>query len=281
MLKTRVLTALLLLVAFLAALYGLSPFGWAVFACALIVPAAWEWGRLIALSRRTCTAYAILVTAACATLLGLGQADVPAGAAALPSAGLSGAIYLGACAFWMLAVPLCLWHSWLPQTRWLAAITGMLVLVPTWLALVQLRGLDSTLLLLLMSVAWISDSAAYFAGRRFGRHRLAASISPGKTWEGVAGAVLAVSLYGAIWNFAWQAYFPQALKSVRYEAFGMLLLLWLLTAIGIYGDLFESALKRQAGVKDSGSLLPGHGGVLDRIDALSSLLPVAALAYWL
>ena len=130
-------------------------------------------------------------------------------------------------------------------------------------------------------MAWISDSAAYFAGRRFGRHKLAPAISPGKTWEGVAGAVLAVSAYAATWSLAWQAYYPQVLKSTQFGAFGMLLFLWVLTAIGIYGDLFESALKRQAGVKDSGTLLPGHGGVLDRIDALTSVLPVAALVYFL
>jgi phosphatidate cytidylyltransferase len=197
----------------------------------------------------------------------------------LQSGGLQSAVYLGASLFWLVVVPLWLWRSWLPRARWLAALTGLLVLVPTWLALVELRNLGPLLLLLLMSVVWISDSAAYFAGRRFGRHKLAPSISPGKTWEGVLGAVLAVSLYAALWGLAWQAYFPQALKSMRFGTFGMLLFLWLLTAIGIYGDLFESALKRQAGVKDSGAMLPGHGGVLDRIDALTAVLPVAALVY--
>jgi phosphatidate cytidylyltransferase len=179
----------------------------------------------------------------------------------------------------MVLVPLWLWRSRLPRARWLAALTGLVVLVPTWQALVELRKIGPLLLLLLMSVVWISDSAAYFAGRRFGRHKLAPSISPGKTWEGVLGAVLAVSLYAALWGSAWQAQFPHALRSMRFGTFGMVLFLWLLTAIGIYGDLFESALKRQAGVKDSGALLPGHGGVLDRIDALTAVLPVAALAY--
>ena len=274
MLGTRVITALALLIAFLAALFWLPPPAWAVFVGVLVVPAAWEWGKLMRLPRPACGLYAFGVAAVCAALFGTTNAAVATGPVTLQAA-----IYLGASLFWMVVVPLWLWRSRLPETRWLAALTGLLVLVPTWLALVELRKLGPALLLLLMSVAWISDTAAYFAGRRFGRHKLAPSISPGKTWEGVAGAALAVSLYAVLWGFAWEAYFPQVLKSVRLAPLAMLLFLWVLTAIGIYGDLFESALKRHAGVKDSGSLLPGHGGVLDRIDALTSVLPVAALMY--
>ena len=276
MLKTRVITALVLLLLFLAALFWLSPRAWAVFAGALLLPAAWEWARLIKLGRVGCGLYVVLVAAVCASLFGWEHGNGPDGR---PEAHL--APYLVASLFWVAVVPLWLWRSWLPRTRWLAALTGLVVLVPTWLALVELRGLGPPLLLLLMSVAWISDTAAYFAGRRFGRHKLAPSISPGKTWEGVVGAVLAVSAYAALWSYAWQLYFPQILKSMRFGALGALLFLWLLTAMGIYGDLFESALKRRAGVKDSGALLPGHGGVLDRIDALTAVLPLAALVYLL
>jgi len=274
MLKTRVITALVLLVAFLAALYWLPPPAWAAFAGVLVIPAAWEWAKLIKLQTGACALYVLAVAAICAALLGLTEPGVLSGR-------LESAVYLGASLFWIIVVPLWLWRSALPRSRWLAALTGMLVLVSTWLALVGLHRLGPTLLLLLMSVAWVSDIAAYFAGRRFGRHKLAPAISPGKTWEGVAGAMFAVSLYAALWGFALQAYFPPAIKTMHFGAIAMLLFLWLLTAIGIYGDLFESALKRQAGVKDSGVLLPGHGGVLDRIDALTSVLPVAALAYLL
>jgi len=274
MLKTRVITALVLLVLFLAALFWLSPRSWAVFAGLLVVPAAWEWGRLIKLRGVACGLYVVLVVAAGAALLGSEQ-----GSAAAGGRGAHAAAYLVASLFWIVVVPLWLWRSWLPRSRWSAALTGLVLLVPTWLALVDLRNLSPVLLLLLMSVAWVSDSAAYFAGRRFGRHKLAPSVSPGKTWEGVAGAVLAVSAYAALWIYAWPQHFPQALASLPFGAFGIVLFLWLLTAIGIYGDLFESAAKRHAGVKDSGVLLPGHGGVLDRIDALTALLPVAALAY--
>jgi phosphatidate cytidylyltransferase len=274
MLKTRVITALVLLVVFLAALFWMPPVAWAAFAGLLVVPAAWEWARLIKLRPAACVLYVLAVVAICAALSGSAASAAPAGR---PEA----AVFLCASLFWLIVVPLWLWRARLPRARWLAALTGLVVLVPTWLALVELHKFGPLVLLLLMSVAWISDSAAYFAGRRFGRHKLAPSISPGKTWEGVAGAALAVSLYAGLWGLAWQAYFPQVFKPMRFGAFGMLLFLWLLTAIGIYGDLFESAMKRQAGVKDSGVLLPGHGGVLDRIDALTSVLPVAALAYLL
>jgi len=274
MLKTRVVTALVLLVMFLAALFWLPARAWAGFAGVLVIPAAWEWGRLIKLGRTACSLYVILVMAVCALAAGAAQADIGFAGTSAQTAG-----YLAATLFWIVVVPWWLWRSWLPRSRWAVGLTGVVVLVPTWLALVQLRGLGPVALLLLMAVAWVSDIAAYFAGRRFGRRKLAPSISPGKTWEGVAGALLAVSAYAALWSYAWQAYFPQTLRAASFGAFGMLLLLWLLAAVGIYGDLFESALKRRAGVKDSGTLLPGHGGVLDRIDALTAVLPVAALVY--
>jgi phosphatidate cytidylyltransferase len=273
-LKTRVITALMLLVLFMAALFWLPPRAWAAFAGLLMIPAAWEWGRLIKLRRTSCALYVVLVIAAGALVSGLVPASDPIG-----RPGLQTASYLVAALFWLVVVPWWLWRAWLPRARWLAALTGLVVLVPTWLALVELRGLGPVQLLLLMSVAWISDTAAYFAGRRFGRRKLAPRISPGKTWEGVAGAVLAVSAYALLWGYALRPFFPQAFKAVPFGAFGMLLFLWLLTAAGIYGDLFESALKRRAGVKDSGALLPGHGGVLDRIDALTAVLPLAALLY--
>jgi len=274
MLKTRVMTALGLLVVFLAALFWLPPVAWAVFVGALVVPAAWEWGRLIQLTRTACSLY-VLVVVVCFALLFWTTLESGASGPLLP------AIFLAASLFWIAVVPLWLWRSRLPQARGLVSLTGVLVLVPSCLALVQLRHLSPLLLWLLMSVVWISDTAAYFAGRRFGRRRLAPAISPGKSWEGVAGAALAVSLYALFWVYAWQDYLPRVFKSTRFAASAMLLFLWLLTAMGIYGDLFESALKRRAGVKDSGTLLPGHGGVLDRVDALIAVLPIAALVYLL
>jgi predicted CDP-diglyceride synthetase/phosphatidate cytidylyltransferase len=120
-----------------------------------------------------------------------------------------------------------------------------------------------------LSESRISDTAAYFTGRAFGKRKLAYHISPGKTWEGVAGAVLAVVIYGVVWVFV----FADGAYMVT-----LIPLLIILTVLGIMGDLFESLIKRQAGVKDSGNILPGHGGILDRIDALTAALPVAILA---
>ena len=126
------------------------------------------------------------------------------------------------------------------------------------------------LLLGIMATVWIADTAAYFTGRAFGKNKLAAVISPGKTWEGVAGAVLGVFIYALIWH---QMTDDQSLATF------LIPLLLVLTALGVIGVLFESMMKRQAGLKDSGNILPGHGGILDRIDALTSTLPVAMLTF--
>jgi phosphatidate cytidylyltransferase len=165
---------------------------------------------------------------------------------------------------------------WL-QKKWsLTGISGLLVgavvLFPTWLAMVQLRTLGAGVLLGIFAVVWMADVAAYFSGKKFGKHKLAPSISPGKTWEGAIGAGVGVLIYGLVIRQV----FSLELMSLP---------LWILaslgvTAISIIGDLYESLLKRKAGIKDSSNILPGHGGVLDRIDSLTSTLPVVAL-FWL
>ena len=139
---------------------------------------------------------------------------------------------------------------------------GLLLLFATWVALNGLQRISPWLLLAVLATVWLADSAAYFAGKRFGRHKLAPEISPGKTWEGVAGAILASTLYGLTLSYY--------LHISRWLIVG----LWLIVVLSIIGDLFESLLKRQAGKKDSSHLLPGHGGVLDRIDGLISTLPL-------
>jgi phosphatidate cytidylyltransferase len=138
--------------------------------------------------------------------------------------------------------------------------------------MVALHAVDTWLMLAAMALVWVADITAYFAGRAYGRHKLAPTISPGKTWEGVAGAVVGVLVYGGI-VFSFTPLAGRLPLSIPV----IVLMLVLLTAVSVMGDLFESLLKRQAGIKDSSNLLPGHGGVLDRIDALTSTLPLAAL----
>lgn len=150
------------------------------------------------------------------------------------------------------------------QATWIGA-AGFAVLVPAGLALLALQPLQVLLVLVLV---WIADTAAYFVGRRWGRRKLAPSISPGKSWEGAAGGLIGALAYAIICGF-----FIEGLAWAPYLAAAAVLAM-----VSIVGDLFESAAKRQAGVKDSGTLLPGHGGILDRIDSATAVLPLAALA---
>jgi phosphatidate cytidylyltransferase len=122
-----------------------------------------------------------------------------------------------------------------------------------------------------LAVVWVADIAAYFSGRAFGRHKLAPTISPGKTWEGAIGASIGVMAFGTVVAVSLNVPPPAGWL-------GFIGLMVAYTAVSIIGDLFESLLKRQAGLKDSGTLLPGHGGILDRIDSLTSTLPIAGLA---
>lgn len=264
MLRLRILTAAVLLPLALAGLFLLSSPGWALASGLFIGIGAWEWGRLSGLSGVARVAYALALAA---IAWGLGVAagvTAPGGGAGLAS------VFWVAVVFWLLvALPWLArgWHAVGPAAP-LAA--GAVVLVPAWLAVVLLQH-DPARLLALMATAWVADTGAYFVGRRFGRRKLAPRVSPGKSWEGVAGGVLAVAAYGLLLEWLQPGLVPGGSPATR------LLFLQALLGLGIVGDLFESWMKREAGLKDSGSLLPGHGGVLDRIDSLTSTLPAAAL----
>lgn len=185
---------------------------------------------------------------------------------ALERAGLQQAVFALAAFFWIVLAPLWMWRGVQPrQSVWIGA-AGFAVLVPAGLAMDSLKPAEVLVVLVLV---WIADSAAYFVGRAWGRRKLAPAISPGKTWEGAVGGLIGAALYAIIIAFftdpgAWLALVVTAL---------------LLGMASIVGDLFESAVKRQAGVKDSGALLPGHGGILDRIDSTTAALPLAALLW--
>jgi phosphatidate cytidylyltransferase len=273
MLKERVVTAVVLLGGLLAALFLLPQLAWLGLVALVCGAAAWEWAALNGLQGWRRPGFAALCGASCLVLgllAGLGaEAATPAGALF--------AIYLASAMFWIVLVPNWLRHKWRIARTSAVVVIGLVVLLAPALALAHLRQLDPWLLLGAMALVWVADIAAYFVGRAFGRHKLAPQISPGKTWEGAAGAVVGVLVVG-VTMFVLGRPAHMSLQGLLVVA----PLLVVLTAMSIAGDLFESLLKRQAGMKDSGTLLPGHGGILDRIDSLTSTLPLVGLiALWL
>jgi phosphatidate cytidylyltransferase len=273
MLRTRVITAVALLPVVLGMLFLASPAVWALFALAIALLGCWEWSRMSRLAGAAQGAYLALSAAVGIALWWL---YVREGGSLLLRAASIG-LGLGAL-FWIVAAPLWLAKKLRPPPV-VCAAAGWLVLWPTWLALVVLRDASAWILLAIAALVWVADIAAYFAGKAFGRHKLAPAISPGKTWEGVAGGMAGVAVYGLVLCGVAHAYAtpltPLFTPSSCVPAIAAMIVL---TALSIVGDLFESWMKRGAALKDSSNLLPGHGGILDRIDALTSTLPVAALA---
>ncbi|OHC66319.1 MAG: hypothetical protein A2045_01795 [Rhodocyclales bacterium GWA2_65_20] len=262
MLKARVLTALILVAALLGVLFLLPPPAAAAAFGLIAALAAWEWAGLMRIDMPGRVMYGGVVALFCWQTYVLGESAFVL-------------FWGGAALFWLAAATPWLRFRWtMAGNDFLGYALGLLLIVATWAAMVALHGRGPWVLVGIMAIAWVADIAAYFAGRAFGRRKLAPTISPGKTWEGVAGAVVGVLTFGACVALAMGS------LSLADLAGGALLLV-LLTALGIVGDLFESLVKRQAGVKDSSGLLPGHGGILDRIDSLMAILPPAALIlYW-
>lgn len=264
MLKARVITALILVVALGLVLFALPPIAATLTFTLIAGLAAWEWGGLMKQGMAARNVFGAAVAVACWPLAA--------------NFALAAPVLFGlATMFWLLVVPFWFRYKWvLGSNRAFGFLLGCLVILPTWAAMAALHAIDAWLLLAAMALVWVADIAAYFAGRAFGRHKLAPTISPGKTWEGVAGAVLAVLAYGAC-----LLAFSGVKAALDLPLLALLAMLLILTAVSVMGDLFESLLKRQAGIKDSSQLLPGHGGVLDRIDALTSTLPVVGLILYL
>ncbi len=262
MFKTRVITASLLLPLFVGGMFWLGSGWWAIALLPLVLAGAWEWGALAGYGRLSRWVYCGFVLASGLTVLLAGHH--------WHMLALEKTVLWASTLFWFICAPLWLWTGWKPRNPFSFFVAGWILLVPTWIAMVRLQSAPWVLLSVL-GVIWVADSAAYFAGRNWGRHKLASTISPGKTWEGVFGGGVAVAVYYLlVWNFGLAAQSPAS-------GLAAALLVAVLFPLSILGDLFESCIKRQAGVKDSGKLLPGHGGVLDRIDALTSTLPLAAL----
>ena len=275
MLLTRVITAVIALVVVVGMLFFAAATAWALFVLVIALLACWEWSRLSALTRRAQSAYLFFSGAIAGGLL-LAYVRDPDGV----FMAVARAAFVVATIFWVVAAP-----AWIARHArpgpWVCAIAGWIVVWPTWFAFVVLRDASPWLLLAIAAIVWIADVAAYFAGKSFGRHKLAPAVSPGKTWEGAAGAIAAVAVYGIALALAARA---RSLPIAPVFSFALgtpaVVAMLVLAALSVVGDLFESWMKRGAGMKDSSRLLPGHGGVLDRIDALTSTLPVAAFALW-
>ena len=277
MLKQRIITALVLLAILLPALFWPTPIPFAAVTLVLMAAAGWEWGRLNGLGQ----AGAVLMAGACIALCGLawyaGLLDRP-----LPMLWLvvGGAWVLAGA--WLIRVGVPGWPK-IPRSVRLAA--GLLVLVAAWLAVAQARTIGVNFLLSVLVLVWVADIFAYFAGRAFGlkftKRKLAPAISPGKSWEGVWGGMAGVLVLAVAWTLADRALgaaVPSLYSRLASQGWWLLIVAAIfMAAMSVVGDLAESLIKRSAGAKDSSNLLPGHGGVLDRVDALLPTLPLAMM----
>jgi phosphatidate cytidylyltransferase len=272
-LRTRVITAVVILVLLVGMLFFAPRLAWAGFVLVIALLGCWEWSRMSGLTGGAGHAFIGASVAIGAALLVL-YARFP-DTYFMSAASIS---FIVAALFWIVLAPLWLANRARPAPL-VCAVAGWIVMWPTWFAFIVLRDASPWLLLAIAAVIWVADIAAYFAGKRFGKHKLAPAVSPGKTWEGVMGAMAGVAVYGVILALFARSR-PTPVSAIFDAGHGAPVILAMLglAALSVVGDLLESWMKRGVGLKDSSSLLPGHGGILDRIDALTSTLPVAAFA---
>lgn len=279
MLKQRVITAIVLLLVLLPALFYSDPTPFCAIALILVAAGAWEWSRLNSYGQK------MSILAAALSLL------VPALAwwAGLLDQDLF-LLWLVAGTAWVVFGAWCLrggvvsWAAVPRRIRWVAGLTALML---AWLAVAQARVVGINFLLSILVLVWVADISAYFVGRAFGgrfcSRKLAPSISPGKSWEGVWGGMLGVMGLALFWRWidqTWALEVPSLFTQIGQSGVWLLLIeMIFLAAMSVVGDLFESLVKRNASVKDSSGLLPGHGGILDRIDALLPTLPLAMMLY--
>ncbi|MDT8384313.1 MAG: phosphatidate cytidylyltransferase [Gammaproteobacteria bacterium] len=270
MLKQRLLTAAILVPLVVWGILRLPTDYLALVLALFVIQGGWEWSGLMKMRSVAQRGLYTLVVAASLAGAWWMLRDAAANWMALPVLSLF---------WWLLAIAFVL-HFPNSAARWSSSVAqsliGLIVLVPTWLAVIALHesGAQGPLLVLyLLSLIWVADSGAYFGGRAWGRHKLAPAVSPGKTWEGVAS--------GALLSLAYALGAAQLLE-LPGNQWPLFVVLSLITVLfSVLGDLTESMFKRHAGIKDSGTLLPGHGGVLDRIDSVTAAAPVFVVGYWL
>ena len=250
MFKTRLLTTAIILPIFIAALIFLPPLYWAILVYLIVLLAAWEWADMAHFNKAQAMLYIGVFSALILPVIFFAGSW-----AGLLNLAISSVAFL----FWLIFVPVWLKFKFRMRNKWLLALIGLIVIAPVWFALIALDPISQ---LILLATVWIADIAAYLVGKRFGKHQLAPNISPGKTWEGFYGALAAVAIYACLLSWG------------LHMGGNFVIMLLIVAAFSVLGDLFESLIKRQAGVKDSGDLLPGHGGVLDRVDGGLAALPI-------
>ncbi len=277
MLKQRIVTAVVLLAGLIAATTLLSSFGFALFVSATVMLAAWEWCGLIGLGKKLSRAG--YMTTIAAVLAGLFLAlNISGDALGINQYRLAVILGLGTL-FWLLTLIILITYpanktAWNDQSK--IASMGLFALIPVWTAVIQLKYLmpSGVLVIALIILVAAVDVGGYFVGIRFGRRRLAPELSPSKSWEGVWGG-LGVCLFVGI-GMTWAVHtYMENLETWQFIALFVLALLT--TFFSIIGDLLESMLKRNRNVKDSGGILPGHGGLLDRVDGLMAAAPIYTL----
>lgn len=270
MLKQRILTALVLAPLMLGGIFFLEPEWFAAFIGFIIFLGAWEWARLAGFSKPLQRiGYGIVISAILGSLYLFSNGDINDGLLFLALVWWSSAFFL------VKRYP----HKrdlWL--SRIMRLVMGGLILIPTWVGLVHLKSYESAnwLILYVFGIVWAADIGAYFSGRAFGKHKLAPDVSPGKTWEGVLGGVVSTLILAVATIYLIND--AQAVDLTFLQCAMLILVTAGITLISVLGDLMESMIKRFVGMKDSSRLLPGHGGVMDRIDSLTAAVPVFALA---
>jgi phosphatidate cytidylyltransferase len=271
MLKQRVITALVLIAFLLPALFAPIAWPFAVLSLLMIAAAGWEWGRLNGAGGASLLVGAA-VALACAAALWAGWGEAPPRLAWWIAFG----VWVLGGAFVLRGGP----QAWPGVPALVRYVLGVLLLFTAWLALASAKTIGVNFILSVFCLVWAADIAAYFGGKAFGRRKLALGISPGKSWEGVWSGMLGALALAAFWLGLDAAVNMDSLSLYtrlyrRFDVLGLVGIVVFLVAMSVVGDLFESLVKRAAGAKDSSGLLPGHGGVLDRVDALLPAFPIA------